>query len=263
MHMLLNLLRVLMWVVPLAGLGSNAWALSPEGYPGSIWGTAARDLNGIEGYRTLGSLTQGVQWLTLPGAIPVKTYASYRWRIRSQNKTFFDAHGPAVGVEFSKSIFNFGIEHEWQSYPALATHVRAAAIFLNWYERADWISGAEPSLFGIRVLGFPTATWGRVSHDFNQFEGPGTMGFVSQAIEWFKLPADTTFRTLAYYHWRFRSQNIPYYNAHGPGLGIELGRGPTSLGAEYSWQSYPGLDRTTGEFLLSLSWYLSWNLKAD
>jgi hypothetical protein len=235
----------------------------PEAMPGSVWGTATKDFNDIEGWGTIGNLTQGVKWATLPADIAFTTYASYRWRLRSRNKLYYDAHGPALGVEFSRDAFSFGGDYEWQKYPGLDYTTNNFALYLSWYKRIDFLKGEDghASLFGLPVLGFPTTTWGKVYHDFDHLEGTGTLGWVSQAVEWFSLPGDVVFRTLAIYRWRFRSKNEQYFDAHGPGLGIELGHKTVDLGLEYSWQRYPKLNTSTNDWHLYLTWYFGWDLK--
>ena len=68
-----------------------AFAWSPEGYPGSTWGNVGRDMSGFEGNDTMGKVTQGIRWVTLPGKVTVDTYGSYRWRYRTENQRFFES----------------------------------------------------------------------------------------------------------------------------------------------------------------------------
>lgn len=239
-----------------------ASAFGPEGYPGSLWLTGFRDLNGFEGWGTQGSLTQGVQWLTLPGDITVETYGRYFWRLRNKNQTYFDAYGPSVGVEFSKAFIDVGAEFGWTRFGELGENSEDFNIYLSWYKKVnlarDW---ADPNVFGIPVLGFPLSTWGKLTHDLNNLEGDGAQGFVRQGIEWFELPLGVVVRTLVSYNFRFRSENRPYYNTHGPAVGVELGSGPVDLGIEYMWRDYPELKRYTHDFYLYLSAYFNWDLR--
>jgi hypothetical protein len=242
----------------------NAFADFPEAYPGSFWGTATRDRSGVEGWGTQGNVNQGVQLFTLPGSIPFKLYGAYSWRLRTENNTYYSANGPALGGEFAWKFFNFGAAYERLTYPLLDTVTRDFSFYLTWYARVDFFSsGGQSSLLGLSVLGFPTTTWGRLSYDLNDIEGAGTMGWISQGIDWFRLPGDIVFRTLAIYRWRFRTLNEQYYDAHGPGVGIELGRKSVDLGASYSWQMYPHLNQTASDLYFYLTWYLSWDFKSE
>jgi len=243
------------------GLGMfSTSSFAIEGFPGSIWSRSTKDFNDVEGLGNQGNLTQGVQWVTLPWDIPVVTYGAYRWRVRELNKTYYDAYGPAAGIEFTKEFIRWGAEYEWQRYPKLNERSKNFSIYATWFKSFDFISGENPSLLGSPVIGFPTATWGRVSSDFNNLEGVGTMGYVSQGIEWFKLPGDVVFRTLALYNWRFRTNNKQFYNVHGPSAAIEFGWKSMSLGTEYAWQKYPELNTRTNDFRAYLTFYFDWDL---
>lgn len=243
---------------------SSAFAYSPEGYPGYLWSSESYNFNGLEGFGTMGNLNQGIRWFTLPGGIVTTTYAAYRWRLREKNHAFFNAHGPATGLQFTFDVFNFGGDYEWQRYSALGTSTKNFSLFVNWYKRVYLIGGGNgdgASLFGIPVLGFPTTTWGRVTKDFNHLEGLGSMGFVNQGIEWFKLPGGIVTRTLASYQWRFRTENKAFYNVHGPGVGVEFTYKSFDFGTQYIWLKYPDIRRNSHDFRIYLSFYLDWDFK--
>lgn len=239
-----------------------ARAYSPEGYPGSTWGNLSRDFSGLEGNGSQGRVTQGVDWFHLPTNIPFKTYAAYKWRFRSENRPFYNAQGPALGLELSKWFLDLGLDFSWQRYPELGRNTREFEAYLAWYQRIDLAGkGAGKSLLGIPILGLPLSSWGKLTHDLSDIEGDGTMGWVSQGVEWAKLPGNVVFATLASYNWRFRSENRRFYNTHGPAVGVAFIRKPFELGLEYSWKRFPELGRTTKEFQLTLNWYYSWDLK--
>ncbi len=233
----------------------------PEALPGSIWLSGSRDLNGIEGYGTMGHITQGIQWFSIAGEVPVTTYGAYNWRIRDKNRTYFDAHGPSAGLEISKFSMQLGVAYNWLEYSALNLKTKSFEAYFTTYQSFDFISGDNPNFLGIPVHGFPTTLWMRISNDFQKFEGVGTMGFINQGIDWFKLPGSIIFRTLAAYHWRFRSLNRHFYSMHGPGVGIELSRSPITFGAEYAWMKYPEMQKDTKDFRLYLTAYFDWDLK--
>jgi hypothetical protein len=244
---------------------STASAFEPEAYPGSFWGTGTHDFNDVEGLGTQGVLAQGVQWFTLPGGVRFSTYAAYSWRFRSHNQDYYDAHGPALGAEFSWKFFNLGLDYEWQRYPlpSPGADYQNAVYYLTWYKRIDFLmpSDGKGHVFGIPILGLPTTTWGKVFRDSKQLEGNGTLGWISQGIEWCRLPYDITFKTLAVYRWRSRSENQRYYDVSAPGVGIEFSRNSTDLGLEYNWAHYPGLGTTTSGWHAYLTWYFNWDLK--
>ncbi len=238
---------------------TSSFAWQPEAYPGWFWSNTLYDFKRFEGFGNQGNLTQGIQWLTLPGEISATTYASYRWRIRTQNREFFDAHGPVLGVMFTKGLVNFGFEYEWQKYPFLNNvTVNNASLFMTWFLRERWIGGSHPTFFGIPVVGFPTTTWGRLNYDFNNIEGAGAMGYVSQAVDWAQITDEIVLRTHLTYNWRLRTKNSEFFNMHGPSIGTELVRDAISLGGEYGIQYFPSLQQEISRFQIYLNVYLDW-----
>lgn len=103
------------------------------GLPLSTWGRLAHDLNGFEGDGAQGWVQQGVDWVRLPRGVVVTTFAGYRWRLRSENRTFYNMHGPAAGVELSRGRMQAGVEHLWRRYPELGRFERAFQLYLSWY----------------------------------------------------------------------------------------------------------------------------------
>ncbi len=255
------------WVVcsTLLACAAISSAEVPEAYPGSFWGNATHDFNNVEGWGTQGRLYQAIQWTTLPGDFALKTYAAMSWRLRSENQKFFNAYSPAIGVEVTRDFLTIGADYEWRDYPTLGTDKHNFFLYLIWYKEMDFFKPAEgkPSLLGIPVLGFPTTTWGHASQEFNNLEGTGTQGWISQGINWIRLPQNIILTTQATYHWRVRTKNQEFYNSHGPGLGVELGRNPLKFGVGYRWQRFPERKRTTGAWRIYLTWYLDWDLKGS
>jgi len=244
---------------------ASAWAYSPLGYPGDSWGEGTRDLNGIEGYGTMGFVRQGVDWFDLPGGIPVDTYGEYVWNVRSLNKKYYNGYGPGLGIMFSKSIFDFGVDFNWSEYPGLHQIEDYDTIFTRWYDLWDWSNPAHiHKIFGIPIVGLPLWTWGALFYDLTQnVQGNGTQGYVNQGIDWFKLPwGGAVFDTYAAYNWRLRTLNSAYFNAYGPGLGSQIVVGPFKIGAEYDWFRYPGLSGQFNSFQFFWTWYYNWDLKA-
>lgn len=245
-------------------LASPAFAYTPEAFPGAIWSSESAEFDGIEGLGSMGWISQGVQWITLPENIHFQTYGAYKWRFREDNDQYFDAHGPAVGAMFTWQSVNWGAEYNWWTYPSLYTTQNNASVYINWYERFYLIGGGHgsgASLFGLPVLGFPTTTWGQVTDDFNFVEGLGTMGFVNQGIEWFKFADGVVFRTVAAFKWRYRAKNQSTYNLNGPSVAAEIGSHYIDLGAEYGWWRYPGINLQQNEFRIYASIYVDWDLK--
>ena len=111
-------------------------ALSIEGLPGSTWGTLTHDFDSLEGAGIQGYVNQGIDWTTLPGGITLNTFAEFRYRVRTENTDFYNAYGPALGIEFKKSIFKLGADYYWERFPDLDETDAKFQIYLTWYY--DW-----------------------------------------------------------------------------------------------------------------------------
>ncbi len=241
-------------------LAPAAASYAPLGFPGAAWGGASRDLSGLEGYGTQGWLKQGVTWVKLPWDMPVRTFASYQWRFRTENRRFYNEHGPGVSLELSKAFVDLGLELAWQRYPELGRRNDQYELFASWYRRVDLARGAAIRPLGIPIRGLPLSSWGRLAHDMNGIEGDGTQGWVSQGVDWARLPGGVSVTTFAAYRWRFRSENRPFYNMQGPAAGLEFGRGPVQAGFEHAWRRYPELGRFERAFQFYITWYSAWDL---
>lgn len=256
-------MRALCAVVLAALAAAPAAAYAPLGYPGSTWGDLTRDLNGVEGNGSQGKLIQGVHWLTLPWKVEAKALAGYTWRVRTEERRFYDVRGPVVGVEFTKGFLDVGADFSRQEFPRLGRTSDTGTLYGVWYRRRDLAKGfAQPRLLCIPIVGAPLSTWGKLSRDFDNFEGNGAQGFVSQGVDWAKLPGAVTLRSVVSYRWRFRTENRRFYNSYGPAVGLELSRKTFDLGIERFWRRYPELPRPASkEFQAYLTWYHRWDLK--
>jgi len=63
----------------------------------------------------------------------VDTYVKYSYRGRTKEEDYFNAQGPSVGLEFSKSYFKAGISYYWEEYPKLHEKQDTAQYYLGWY----------------------------------------------------------------------------------------------------------------------------------
>ena len=105
--------------------------------PGSLWGRLAYDVDGLNGSGAQGFINQGVDWFTLPGGIVTNTYAEYRHRSRTKNSQYYDAGGPAVGLEFRKWFLRLGADYYWERIPLLNENSNRVQFYLSWYYTWD------------------------------------------------------------------------------------------------------------------------------
>ena len=245
-------------VIALLLAPAMAAAYEPLGYPGSTWGTLSRDFDGVEGSGSQGKVQQGVDWFKGPFGWTFDTFGGYSWMARTENQTYFNENGPYAGAMFSRGPVSFGADFHWERYPVLQQNVDDFETFILWYWKK--VLG-RPSWGEHRALGAPFSTWGRLQYDLNDVEGYGSMGWVQQGLDWFKLPGGVLFETFAAFRWRERSRNEQYYDMFGPAVGIDLIRGPLDLDVEYTWRRYPDIPQSVDGPQLVLTWYFDWDLK--
>ncbi|MBI4349251.1 MAG: hypothetical protein HY553_20605 [Elusimicrobia bacterium] len=237
-----------------------AGAYAPSGYPGSAWARGSRNFDGIEGTGTQGWVRQGVRWLRF-GRLDLNTYAGYAWRFRTQERLYYNVHGPLISAVLEHGPISAGAEYTQQRYPELRETQSDVSVFGSWYWSLDLRSRASRHDSGRRVpLGLPFSTWGRVDTHPQGIEGNGTMGWVRQGVDWFTV-FGWTCGTYGMYNWRLRTQNQLYYNAIGPSAGVSLARGGLEIGIEHLWQRHTELRRSDKTFNLYLSWFYGWELK--
>lgn len=109
-------------------------------YAGSTYGRISHQLyNGDEGTTARGFVRQGMDWftsLTKAGELTLNTYAAYRFRFRTENEYWYNAHGPAVGIELQRPPFTLGADYMWQINSERDTEEARYGIYLTWYY--DW-----------------------------------------------------------------------------------------------------------------------------
>jgi len=110
---------------------------SPLALPISTWGRLNYDLHGAEGSGSQGWIKQGVDWFSMGRGWKFNTHIAYNWRLRTRNRTYYDALGPSLGLNCSRSGLTLGMEYLWQRFPQLHTSTRTANIFLNWFYNWD------------------------------------------------------------------------------------------------------------------------------
>ena len=107
--------------------------LVPLALPLTSWGRLDYDLHGAEGSGSQGWIKQGVDWFSLGRGWTLNTYAAYNWRLRTKNRTYYDALGPSLGINCFNSGINVGLEYLWQRFPQLYTTTRTLNLYLTWF----------------------------------------------------------------------------------------------------------------------------------
>ena len=236
-----------------------------EALPGSTWGSVSYSAQGQTGTGFMGWINQGIDWTTLPGGITLNTYAEYRYRSQTENKDYFNAQGPVLGLEFRKWFLRLGTDYYWEVFPDWPgggmrsnNHEYYLAGYYNW--DVSKLSGMNSS----KIVGLPGSIWFNLTYDAKGLTGSGSMGWINQGIDWVTLPGGIVFDTYVEYRYRSQTKQKEYYNAYGPVVGLEFKKSFFRLGADYYWRKYPewpvGGQRTNYlEFYLT--WYVDWDLK--
>lgn len=248
---------LLLWLAIWSAGIPAAEAFEIEGYPGSTWGQLSYDNDEISGSGVMGFVNQGVQWTTLPGGVALVTYAEYRHRSRNKNQEYYDAGGPAVGLEFRKSVFTAGVDYYWETLPVLGEKSERAQVYGSVF--VDWNLA---KLLGVTAVpGLPGSMWGQASYDNDDISGSGVMGFINQGVQLATLPGGAPLVAYAEYRHRSRNKNPQYYDAGGPAMGAEVWIAFLRAGVDYYWETLPALGEKSERAQLYVSWYLDWNLK--
>jgi len=137
-----NRRRMIGWGLGLAlilvgRMAPSTYAFEIQGLPGSTWGQTHYEGEGLTGPGALGWVNQGIDWTTLPGGVVFNTYAEYRFRLRTENKEFYNGYGPVLGLEFKKSIFSLGVDYYWERFPELSENSNRLQYYLTWYYSWD------------------------------------------------------------------------------------------------------------------------------
>lgn len=253
-------LRLIVILACFLGLAVSrpAAALQYESLPGSTWGAVYHDNDQLVGTGTLGYVNQGIDWVTLPGAITVNTFVEFRYRFRSENNEFYNAYTEAVGLELQRSPFRLGVDYAWEHFPPLDEHSNKFQYYITWYY--DW-DLKHNILAKSHWPGYPGSIWGTAYYDNDQLVGSGTLGYINQGIDWVTLPRAITVNTFAEFRFQFRSENKDFYNTYSEAIGVELRRSPFHLGMDYVWQRFPVIGEQSNKLQFYLTWYLDWDLK--
>ncbi len=237
-----------------------------EGLPGSTWGTLTYSPNGLTGSGAMGWINQGIDWITLPGDITFNTFAEYRYRHRTKQNQYYDAQGPALGLEFKKSFLRLGFDYYWEvlpEWPGGVQRSNSGELYLSGYY--DWDLNKSSIINISGIVGLPGSIWAYLNHDARGLTGSGAMGWINQGIDWITLPGGIRFNTYAEYRYRHRTKQNQYYDAQGPALGLEFKKSVLKLGMDYYWESYPEAPPNqpgrSNYLEFYLTWYIDWDLK--
>lgn len=106
--------------------------------PGSAWGYASYNINGINGSGLMGFLRQGIGLYTFPWETRSQVYAELRYRGRTKNRIYYDAEGIALGVELQHGSINWGVDYYWERFPVLHQHSYRWQYYIGWFTNWDF-----------------------------------------------------------------------------------------------------------------------------
>jgi len=92
---------------------------------------------------------------------------------------------------------------------------------------------------------YPGSSWGKLTRDSDKISGDVTMWNFTQGIDWYRFPGDIILNTFFRFSQRRRTLNTRFYNEEGPTVGIELDKGPLSVGFDYFEEYFTELRETS------------------
>lgn len=132
------------WYKYIKRRGEDSWLNIMEALTGSTYGRINHDFANFTGTGISGFINQGIDWFTLPEDITFNTYAEYRFGFRTKNSLYYNAHGPAMGIELKKKPFRLGMDYYWEfnteqhsSISGQHASAKQVTIYLKWYYNWD------------------------------------------------------------------------------------------------------------------------------
>lgn len=108
-----------------------------EGLSGSTWGQLTYETgDSLSGPSAQGYIKQGIDWVNI-NSYKLNTFGSLQYRFRTDNNDFYNAFGPALGLEIKKGPFNMGVQYFWERFNELGISDDKVQFFLNWWHGWD------------------------------------------------------------------------------------------------------------------------------
>ena len=243
----------------------TAKVLSPiVGLSGYSYGSLFHDLHGPYGTGVSALVNQGIDWVKLPWDVLLRTYGELWYRTRSEDATYYDLAGHALGMELKKSDFRLGAEYVSEQYSRQDKSDAGVKLFLSWYY--DWYKytyDRSEDAGWLNIHSFSGSTYGKVSQDLGGSTGTTVSGSINQGIDWAVLPGNIMLNSFLEYRCSFRTRDNVYYNEHGPAVGTELQKAPFRLGIEYYLEHDTERNELIPRTTVYLKYYFGWDLKPN
>ncbi len=108
-----------------------------EGLSGSTWGQLTYESgDSLSGPSAQGYIKQGIDWVNI-NSYTLNTFGSLNYRFRTDNNDYYNAYGPALGMEIKKGPFNIGVQYFWESFNELHKSNNQLQVFVNWWHGWD------------------------------------------------------------------------------------------------------------------------------
>ena len=121
------------FVVFLIGMFIPDVSMGIEGLSGSSWGELTYESgDSLSGPSAQGYLKQGIDWITIHH-YQLDTFAALHYRFRTDNSDYYNAFGPALGVELKKGPVNIGVQYYWERFTELHRSNNQLQVFVNWW----------------------------------------------------------------------------------------------------------------------------------
>jgi len=104
-----------------------------EGLSGSSWGELTYESgDSLSGPSAQGYIKQGVDWITIHH-YQLDTFAALHYRFRTDNSDYYNAFGPALGMELKKGPVNIGVQYYWERFTELHRSNNQLQVFVRWW----------------------------------------------------------------------------------------------------------------------------------
>lgn len=123
-------------LLAIVGLSTDK-SIAIVGLTGSIWAEATYDSGDpANGPSSMGNIKQGIDWVEV-NHYRLNTFASVRYRFRSNNNFYYNAYGPVIGMELSKGPLNIGIQYFWERYTDWNISDDKIQFYINYWQGWD------------------------------------------------------------------------------------------------------------------------------
>ena len=120
------------WYKFVRNMADDSW-FSIDALSGNTYGKIFHDLsNPSTGNGISASISQGIDWITLPGVITLNTHVDFSFKYRTKDNYYYNSYGPAVSIELQKKPFRLGVEYLRNTFTQQNVTQKTWTLYLVW-----------------------------------------------------------------------------------------------------------------------------------